>query len=102
MNDNEFMTPEEMKKKLGLNPTTDNRTLNKYVRKGLLEIKPYSRKTKLYREVNDNHAEIETNFANDDWVIDFEEACELGIVTFDGQLRDLYVDKNAEEEEDGK
>ena len=38
----------------------------------------------------------------DDWVIDFEEACELGIVTFDGQLRDLYVDKNAKEEEDGK
>lgn len=38
----------------------------------------------------------------DDWVIDFEEACELGVVTFDGQLRDLYVDKNAEEEEDGK
>ena len=51
MNDNGFMTPEEMKKKLGLDPYTDNRTLNKYVRQGLLEVKPYSRKTKLYREV---------------------------------------------------
>lgn len=70
MNDNGFMTPEEMKKKLGLDPTTDNRTLNKYVRQGLLEVKFYSRKTKLYREVNDNHAEIEPNFANDDWIID--------------------------------
>ncbi len=70
MNDNGFMTPEEMKKNLGLDPTTDNRTLNKYVRKGLLEVKTYSHKTKLYREVNDNHLQNDINFANDDWIID--------------------------------
>lgn len=71
MNDNGFMTPEEMKKKLGLDPATkDNRTLNKYVRQGLLEVKPYSKKIKLYREVNDNCPKTETSFANDDWVID--------------------------------
>ncbi len=73
MNDNGYMTPAEMKKKLGLDPYTDNRTLNKYVRQGLLEVKPYSRKTKVYREVNDNNKsnpETETSFANDDWIID--------------------------------
>ncbi len=70
MNDNGFMTPEKMKKQLGLKTKTDNRTLNKYVRQGMLEVKPYSRKTKLYREVNDNKPGEETNFADDDWVID--------------------------------
>lgn len=71
MNDNGYMTPAEMKKKLGLDPYTDNRTLNKYVRQGLLEVKPYSRKTKVYREVNDNNkSNTETSFANDDWIID--------------------------------
>lgn len=67
MNDNGFMTPEEMKKKLGLKPQTDNRTLNKYVRQGLLETKPYSRKTKLYRfpaniASNDNQQTVDLDF----------------------------------------
>ena len=69
MNDNGFMTPEEMKRKLKLKPDTDNRTLNKYVRQGLLEVKPYSRKIKLYREVDGKKIENEKEFVNDDWII---------------------------------
>lgn len=57
---NEFITPEEMKKILGLNPKTDNRTLNKYVRQGLLEVKSYSKKVKLYREKSEFNPNIET------------------------------------------
>lgn len=32
----------------------DNRTLNRYVLNGALEVKSFSRKVKMYREVNDN------------------------------------------------
>ena len=60
------MTPEEMKKKLGLNPATDNRTLNKYVVQGKLEVKTFSNKIKLYRLAqNDNSTE---NFDNEEWI----------------------------------
>lgn len=66
MINNDFMTPEEMKKKLGLNPATDNRTLNKYVVQGKLEVKTFSNKIKLYRLAqNDNSTE---NFDNEEWI----------------------------------
>lgn len=51
MTNDGFMTAAEMKSLLGLSAQSgDNRTLNKYVKEGKLEIKPFSRKVKLYRE----------------------------------------------------
>lgn len=51
MTESGFMTATEIKAVLGLSTkTSDNRTLNKYVREGKLEVKFFSRKTKLYRE----------------------------------------------------
>lgn len=51
MTDTGFMTAAEMKSLLGLSARSgDNRTLNKYVKQGKLEIKSFSRKVKLYRE----------------------------------------------------
>ena len=48
MTNDGFMTAAEMKSLLGLSARHgDNRTLNKYVKQGKLEIKCFSRKVKL-------------------------------------------------------
>lgn len=55
------MTAAEMKSLLGLSARSgDNRTLNKYVKEGKLEIKVLSRKVKLYREKSEFTPNIET------------------------------------------
>ncbi|MBS4773086.1 MAG: hypothetical protein KHX55_02285 [Proteobacteria bacterium] len=65
MTDEGFMTADEIKIALKLNPETDNRTLNKYVVQGKLEIKPFSKKVKLYRFAkNNNTAE---NLNDEEW-----------------------------------
>ena len=52
---NGFMTADEMKAILGLKSQDgDNRTLNKYVLNGTLEVKSFSRKVKMYRIVEEN------------------------------------------------
>lgn len=59
-----FITATEMKSLLGLSARRgDNRTLNKYVKEGKLEIKVLSRKVKLYREKTEltPHPEIITD-----------------------------------------
>lgn len=74
MNDNGFITAEEMKIKLGLKPESkDNRTLNKYVQQGKLEFEFFSKKVKLYRFVGTRQTIRENNFANDDWFFDSAE-----------------------------
>ncbi len=61
MTDTGFMTAAEMKSLLGLSARSgDNRTLNKYVKQGKLEIKSFSRKVKLYREKTEFTLCIET------------------------------------------
>lgn len=61
MTDEGFMTAAEMKSLLGLSAQSgDNRTLNKYVKEGKLEIKPFSRKVKLYREKTEFHTPDKT------------------------------------------
>ncbi len=61
MTDTGFMTAAEMKSLLGLSARSgDNRTLNKYVKQGKLEIKSFSRKVKLYREKTEFTPCIET------------------------------------------
>lgn len=50
-----YMTADEMKALLGLKSQDgDNRTLNKYVLNGTLEVKSFSRKVKMYRIVEEN------------------------------------------------
>jgi hypothetical protein len=49
-----YMTADEMKSVLGLKSKSgDNRTLNKYVLSGKLAIKSFSRKVKVYKEVDE-------------------------------------------------
>lgn len=67
MTESGFMTAAEIKSVLGLSAKTrDNRTLNKYVVQGKLEVKPFSKKVKLYRLAqNDNSTET---FDNEEWI----------------------------------
>lgn len=66
MTNDGFMSADEMKKLLSLKTDTDNRTLNKYVVQGKLEVKPFSNKVKLYRLAqNDNSNET---FDNEEWI----------------------------------
>ena len=67
MTESGFMTAAEIKSVLGLSAKTgDNRTLNKYVVQGKLEVKPFSNKVKLYRLAqNDNSTET---FDNEEWI----------------------------------
>ena len=66
MTNDGFMSADEMKKLLSLKTDTDNRTLNKYVVQGKLEVKPFSKKVKLYRLAqNDNSTET---FDNEEWI----------------------------------
>jgi len=61
MTNDGFMTAAEMKSILGLSAQSgDNRTLNKYVKEGKLEIKPFSRKVKLYREKTEFNTHAKT------------------------------------------
>lgn len=61
MTDSGFMTAAEMKSILGLSARNgDNRTLNKYVTEGKLEIKVFSKQVKLYRMKADFSPHIET------------------------------------------
>lgn len=61
MTNDGFMTAAEMKSILGLSAQNgDNRTLNKYVKEGKLEIKPFSRKVKLYREKTEFNTHAKT------------------------------------------
>lgn len=56
-----FITAAEMKSRLGLSARRgDNRTLNKYVTEGKLEIKVFSKRIKLYREKADFAPHTET------------------------------------------
>ena len=66
MTNDGYMSADEMKRLLRLKTDTDNRTLNKYVVQGKLEVKPFSNKVKLYRLAqNDNSTET---FDNEEWV----------------------------------
>lgn len=66
MENDGFVNAAEMKRFLNLTIKTDNRTLNKYVIQGKLEVKPFSNKVKLYRIAkNDNSAET---FDNEEWI----------------------------------
>lgn len=66
MTNDGFMSADEMKRLLRLKTDTDNRTLNKYVVQGKLEVKPFSNKVKLYRLAqNDNSTET---FDNEEWI----------------------------------
>ena len=61
-----YMTADEMKACLNLKSKAgDNRTLNKYVINGILEIKPFSRKVKMYRVMKE--IEVKTK-NNDEWI----------------------------------
>lgn len=61
MTESGFMTAAEMKSQLGLSARHgDNRTLNKYVTEGKLEIKIFSKQVKLYRMKTDFTPQIET------------------------------------------
>lgn len=68
MMDNGFMNAVEIKKQLNLKVETDNRTLNKYVIQGKLEVKPLSQKVKLYRLAG-NHDASHDNLNDEEWVI---------------------------------
>lgn len=71
MNTNEYLTPAEMKAKIGLKANSkDNRTLNKYVADGKLEIMVLSKRIKLYRFISQYDPKKEDKFSNDDWVIE--------------------------------
>lgn len=62
MTDSGFMTAAEMKSLLGLSAKRgDNRTLNKYVTEGKLEVKVFSKQVKLYREKIDFTPRLETS-----------------------------------------
>lgn len=66
MTNDGYMSADEMKRLLRLKTDTDNRTLNKYVVQGKLEVKPFSNKVKLYRLAqNDNSTET---FDNEEWI----------------------------------
>ncbi len=65
MSDDGFVTADKIKTALKLKPGTDNRTLNKYVVQGKLEIKSFSKKVKLYRFAKDNNA-LE-NLNDEEW-----------------------------------
>ena len=66
MTNDGYMSADEMKRLLRLKTETDNRTLNKYVVQGKLEVKPFSNKVKLYRlPQNDNSTET---FDNEEWI----------------------------------
>lgn len=66
MTNDGYMSADEMKRLLRLKTDTDNRTLNKYVVQGKLEVKPFSNKVKLYRLAqNDNSTET---FNNEEWI----------------------------------
>lgn len=66
MTNDGYMSADEMKRLLRLKTNTDNRTLNKYVVQGKLEVKPFSNKVKLYRLAqNDNSTET---FDNEEWI----------------------------------
>ncbi len=61
MTDSGFITAAEMKSRLGLSARRgDNRTLNKYVTEGKLDIKVFSKRVKLYREKAESIPHIET------------------------------------------
>lgn len=61
MTDSGFITAAEMKSRLGLSARRgDNRTLNKYVTEGKLEIKVFSKQVKLYRIKADFTPQIKT------------------------------------------
>lgn len=61
-----YMTADEIKALLGLKSKDgDNRTLNKYVLNGTLEVKSFSRKVKLYREAD---AKQQKQKNNDEWI----------------------------------
>ena len=66
MTNDGYMSADEMTRLLRLKTNTDNRTLNKYVVQGKLEVKPFSNKVKLYRLAqNDNSTET---FDNEEWI----------------------------------
>lgn len=66
MLDSGYVTAEEMKSLLGLKSKSgDNRTLNKYVLKGKLEVKAFSRKVRMYKELEEEKSEIQNV---DDWI----------------------------------
>ena len=61
-----YMTADEMKAILGLKSQDgDNRTLNKYVLNGTLEVKSFSRKVKMYRVVEENK---QTKQHTEEWI----------------------------------
>lgn len=61
MTESSFITAAEMKSLLGLSARRgDNRTLNKYVTEGKLEIKVFSKQVKLYRIKADFTPQIKT------------------------------------------
>lgn len=61
-----YMTADEMKALLGLKSKDgDNRTLNKYVLNGTLEVKSFSRKVKMYREVEETK---KTKQHTEEWI----------------------------------
>lgn len=63
------MTAEEMKHYLGLKAREgDNRTLNKYVREGKLDINSLSRKVKMYRLAQDASFNECIKLASEDWI----------------------------------
>lgn len=64
-----FMTAEEMKKILNLKTDTDNRTINKYVILGKLEVKFFSNKTKLYRFAQNDNTDIK-KINDEEWIFE--------------------------------
>ncbi len=63
-----FMTAEEIKPLLGIKARCgDNRTLNKYVIEGKIEIKHLSKKIKLYR-LPQQEASKNGTIDNEEWV----------------------------------
>lgn len=68
MTDSGFMTAAEMKSILGLSARSgDNRTLNKYVTEGKLEIKVFSKQVKLYRIKAEFIPQVKTTTADLDF-----------------------------------
>lgn len=69
MTNDGYMSADEMKRLLRLKTDTDNRTLNKYVVQGKLEVKPFSNKVKLYRLAQ------ETASNNNSEIVDLDFCC---------------------------
>ena len=67
MLENGYKTADEMKACLNLKSKPgDNRTLNKYVLNGTLEVKSFSRKVRMYREIRETRVEQEN--ICDEWI----------------------------------